>query len=93
MVEEITGRLEYWIYDERNNIFWGDLYGDVHNRWRDGQDIHTSTVTTPEAPLSKEGDVIETLNSKYLLGKKMEVALKMGDEVLEVLDADLRLFM
>lgn len=61
-----TGRLENWYRDPMFNVFWGNLFDDVHRRWRDGQLIHTSYCVDPDA---EEGDVIKTLNSSYLLGK------------------------
>jgi hypothetical protein len=68
-LSEVTGRLENWWYDATNHVFWGYLYDDVKDRWRDGVHIHTSMCHAPDA---KEGDVIKTRNSTYLLGKKAE---------------------
>jgi hypothetical protein len=67
--QQVTGRLEYWWYDEINHVFWGYLYDDIRKRWWDGVHIHTSCCHNPDA---KEGDVIKTLNSTYLLGKARE---------------------
>ena len=63
-----TARLESWIYDSDNKIFWGYIYDDTRNRWWDGAHIHTSYCPSPQA---REGDTIATLNSTYLLGKPL----------------------
>lgn len=68
-MEEVTGRLEYWLPDDRG-IIWGNLFDDVRKRWHDGQWIHTSLITSHPNHDFKEGDIVTTLNSKYLLGKK-----------------------
>lgn len=64
---DVTGRLENWVYDPIWRVFWGHLYDDVHKRWSDGTWIHTSHCPKPDA---KEGDIVTTLNSRYLLGEK-----------------------
>lgn len=75
---EVTGRLENWFWDEKHNIVWGDLYEDTRGRWREGQHIHTSWVQSHIEGQAREGDVIETLNSTYLLGKEFIKELTMG---------------
>ena len=72
-MRNITGRIENWVYDEYRGIIIGDLYDDINNRWEDGQKISTSRLL----PMSlqahsspKEGGVVNTLNSTYLLGKE-----------------------
>lgn len=64
--ESVTARLEHWWFD--GQVMNGAIYGDTRRRWPDGTPIHTSLV------LSKgpwvEGDVIQTRNSHYLLGKE-----------------------
>lgn len=67
--EKPTARLENWSYDASLNVFWGNIYDDVRERWWDGAYIHTSHCPEPDA---KEGDVVVTLNSTYLLGKRYE---------------------
>jgi hypothetical protein len=64
MNEQLNGRLEDWIFD--GFLIWGNLYRDPARRWAEGTRVHTSTVKSKEP--FKEGDTIETLNSKYLLG-------------------------
>lgn len=70
---EITGRLENWVYDSLWNVVWGNCYDDIHKRFRDGEWIHTSDIPTTRngrtGSTLKEGDIIKTLNSTYLLGK------------------------
>ena len=71
---KITGRLEYWVYDPLWNVVWGNVYDDIHKRFKDGSWIHTSGIPDGREtnPTLKEGDTIKTLNSTYLLGKPRE---------------------
>lgn len=64
-MDRITGRLEDWYVD--GPVIWGSIYEDVRERWPDGTHIHTSNVCIGDI---KEGGVIETLNSTYLLGRQ-----------------------
>ena len=68
---DITGRLENWVLDASFNMMWGEIYDDVHNRWWNGAHIHTSTLKHPIKTEHKEGDIIQTRNSTYLLGKAL----------------------
>lgn len=43
----------------------GRVFGDKGKRWPDGRMIQTSALLTPRA--AKEGNVVGTLNSHYLL--------------------------
>ncbi len=66
----IVGTLEGWFIQQVSNkevIFWGDIYGDKLGRFPDGSHIHTSGVVLKGKP--KEGDIIETRNNKYKLGR------------------------
>ena len=65
-VKILTGRLEDWWYEPSIQVFRGRLYDDILKRWHDGALIHTSHCPFPDA---KQGDIIETLNSRYLLGE------------------------
>lgn len=69
---QITGRIENWSYNKKQNVIVGDLHDDIHKRWEDGQFIRTSKLKPMSMQVStpKEGVVISTLNSNYLLGKK-----------------------
>ena len=65
-----TARLEYWSYDKVWHVFNGHIFDDVRMRFPDGSYIHTSHCVEPDA---KEGDIIHTLNSTYLLGKPASI--------------------
>lgn len=67
---EITGRLEGWSYDPMYRVYWGYIYEDIHGRFVDGTRIHTSSTTQKDG---KEGDLIVTRNSTYLLGKPFDM--------------------
>ena len=68
-----TGRLENWQYSKTNNIIYGEIYDDVRGRWVDGTPIHTSNIPNGRRGVDfKEGEIIYTLNSTYLLGKEDE---------------------
>ncbi len=64
-MQEIIGRLENWEIEKTRygQIYWGNVYDDVRNRFYDGCYIHTSLVER------REGQLIYTLNSVYELGK------------------------
>lgn len=62
---EITGKLDNWTLV--GGVIWGEIYNDKLHRWRNGYLIHTSTVVSSPVDI-KEGNVISTLNSRYLLG-------------------------
>lgn len=64
--EGITGTLENWTYDYDNHVYWGNVYGDIRERFADGHWIHTSLVD------KVEDDLVYTLNSTYKLGKPHE---------------------
>lgn len=71
-----TGRLENWMvgrtFDEvQEYIIWGNCYEDIHGRFRDGTNIHTSGIKLTDYPIDdlEEGMVVATGNSTYLLGK------------------------
>lgn len=71
---EVTGRLEDWTHDKEGfNVIWGHVYEDVRGRFRDGTWIHTSVLRHPKIAVHKEGDIVRTLNSTYLLGKPREI--------------------
>lgn len=75
MSDEVTGRLENWVLGLTHKgecIIWGFVYGDSKDRWPDGNWIHTSGTPIKDF---KEGEYIQTRNSKYLLGKPMAEAM------------------
>lgn len=72
---EITGRLENWkecsaMYTSSKCIY-GNIYEDVHGRWKPGTAIFTSKLQNQKRK-PKEGDLVKTLNSTYLLGVPAE---------------------
>jgi hypothetical protein len=70
-MKSLTGKLENWILveDQGLTIVFGYIYGDQKRRFVNGVHMYTSPVHTPVSQI-KEGNVIKTLNSQYLLGKK-----------------------
>lgn len=48
----------------------GNVYEDVWHRFPDGLFIHTSVVRSHAQDELKEGMIITTINSTYLLGKE-----------------------
>lgn len=84
--KEVIGRLENWFIafwgdGTKDLVVWGDIYDDKRKRFKDGLHIHTSyLIEINESNMKdvKEGDVIKTKNSYYLLGKKYERLNKKG---------------
>ena len=68
----ITGTLENWYTDVYHNVLWGNLYEDIHNRWPDGQHIHTSDIQDLAKADLKKGDKVVTRNSVYRLGNPLK---------------------
>ena len=64
-------RLENWFKDVEWNILWGCVYDDPDKRWPEGTRIHTSDIRGLHKMELKEGDIVTTLNSIYLLGKPL----------------------
>jgi len=75
----VTGRLEGWVWDDRHLVIWGFIFGDTRKRFSDGTWIHTSLIEKKFKDAT-EGDVVETLNSKYLLGKPLVKDTKVSGE-------------
>lgn len=67
-----TGRIENWAYNRKQNIIIGEIYDDKEGRFEDGVVISTSRLKPMSMQVSKpkEGVVISTMNSTYLLGAK-----------------------
>jgi hypothetical protein len=73
MSNDTTGRLEGWYREQVSNkefVINANIFDDVHGRWKDGHPIHTSAIKNRQL---KEGDIVTTRNSTYLLGKKLVV--------------------
>ena len=68
------GRLESWYkqhFEDGRYVVWGACYEDPQGRFGDGLYIHTSVVVMHH----EEDNIIETLNSYYILGKPRGVSL------------------
>jgi hypothetical protein len=63
-------KIEKWWYDSKNNIVWGDIYGDVNGVFKDGSYIHTPSLVD-KGELA-EGVEIETLKNVYTLGTPID---------------------
>lgn len=70
--EVVTATLEQWYPDKYYRILWGNIKDDVRSRWADGTKIHTSFIPDTDLRTLKEGDLVVTLNSVYLLGGRYE---------------------
>lgn len=71
-LSDVTGFLKDWNIQQvskKEFIVWGNVFDDVMERFPDGMRIHTSGIKN--RPL-KEGDIVTTRNSKYLLGKPLK---------------------
>ena len=71
-MSEVTGRLENWKQPSDGwgaLVIWGEIHDDVKERFVNGKLIHTSRV---EDKKFKEGDIVKTDNSVYLLGKELK---------------------
>lgn len=69
---KVTGRLENWFLErgtDKEFIIWGEVFEDVNRRFPQGKFIHTSGIKHRRC---SEGDIVETRNSTYLLGKPKE---------------------
>jgi hypothetical protein len=73
-----TGRLEGWYTDRSYSVLWGHIYDDIHERWPNGESIHTSHIEGVRDMDLQEGMVVQTKNSTYLLGKPLTSMIKGG---------------
>lgn len=63
--------LKNWVWDNVWKIYWGFIYNDPKKRFPDGTWIHTSSIPDEKYRNKKRGGCyIQTLNTKYYLGKK-----------------------
>ena len=87
---EVTGTLEEWVYDKGRNVLVGRIYNDTEKRWPDGYWVYTSGIVRPDE--LKQGDVVETMNSYYLLGAEGQTLANNGqfDEIYQRM-VDLRI--
>lgn len=72
MPQQYTARLEDWAHDKKQNVLVGRCYCDLNGRFEDGAMIRTSRLKPMSMQVStpKEGAIMATLNSTYLLGSK-----------------------
>jgi hypothetical protein len=66
---EFDAELEGWIYDPKHKCIWGYVYRDTKGRFVDGTWIHTSSIPNPNPNNYEEGVVVQTRNTRYLLGE------------------------
>lgn len=77
MSKILVGTLDCWYTEQvtkKEVIFWGTLDHDKLRRFPDNSFIHTSGVQLRNKP--RQGDVIETRNNLYLLGKPLAEVVK-----------------
>jgi hypothetical protein len=74
--------LENWtvVRQGSSTIGYGKIYGDDKNRFKNGDDIITSSVVTSGPYV--EGNIIKTRNTNYLLGKRAGTVYDDGHLVL-----------
>lgn len=63
-------RIENWVI--WGISIWGDIYEDEKKRWADGHSIKTSAIVSNMDNL-KEGSIVDTKNSTYILGKPLKI--------------------
>lgn len=57
-------------------VLLGDVWSDRRGRWSDGTRIRTAVIRSmPEGPL-RFGDIIETRNSVYVLGRPIGATIQ-----------------
>lgn len=72
--KHIDARLENWFtqeitrYATESCVIFGYIFDDKKGRFKDDTWISTSFINKTEF---KEGEVVETMNSRYLLGKRL----------------------
>lgn len=69
-MSEYNARIEHWYREQvtkKEFILWGKIYEDKWERWPDGHWFHTSGIKNREL---KPGDIVQTRNNRYLLGKE-----------------------
>lgn len=64
-----TARLENWTTICKS--LYGEIHDDEKKRWEDGHPIKVSRFEHPPVAELKEGDIVVTNNSSYLLGKRI----------------------
>ena len=67
LMSRCDGQLEDWFLQQ--GMVYGRIFADRKCRFPDGFFLHTSEVLEASHKPLKEGAIIETCNSVYLLGK------------------------
>jgi len=79
--------LEDWAVLPQTNRLAGRVYGDEQSRFLDGEAVSTSTLK-PGASLV-EGNIVETRNTRYLLGQRYRQTFRDGAEVVNTRETQL----
>lgn len=66
MNTKLTGRFEDWWIS--GNRVHGNMYGDIHGRFNDGEYVVSSTVYLNASVPLEQHDLVTTRNSVYVLG-------------------------
>lgn len=90
--------LSNWTYDDLGNILNGNISGDELKRFRDGEFVLTRRLDLSETSVTqlREGNVVKTRNTRYLLGKQRGTTFTDGhkiEDTTEVQMNSLRQFM
>ena len=72
LMSRCDGQLEDWFLQQ--GMVYGRIFADRKCRFPDGFFLHTSEVLEASDKPLKEGSIIETRNSVYLLGKPHKLA-------------------
>lgn len=75
---EVTATLKDWSIHTFSGgdgkFLHGRIYNDTKHRWENGHVIRTSLVLSMSEDEPKEGVIVTTANSTYLLGNPFSVA-------------------
>lgn len=63
--QQATATLKRWW--RLGDFLIGNIYGDTKGRFADGTEVRTSRIAGT-TPVLKQGDLVQTANSLYLLG-------------------------
>lgn len=61
---------------ERWPVILAEVWGDKRGRWSDGTRIRTGVIRSMPAPPLRFGDIVQTKNSSYLLGRPSETTIQ-----------------
>ena len=74
---EYDAVLEDWqVVRFTTSQLWGKIYGDEAGRFKDGDEVTTSSLKTTGPYV--EGNIVETRNTRYLLGKRAHASFDDG---------------